>query len=165
MPQINCIVDGAYKVRAIVDSGSTTTILSSALVVLMPEVKRKMAPTSLTFSSANNGKDKYEGLIGGVTLQISPSIVVKVNAAVVKNDDVFILLGQNVLGGNKSQLQTLLWNTQFSVIVVAQESTGLVETIHYIKNTETTSLPDPAIVTHHVKAEESEDAVGPLLLR
>ena len=41
VPQVNVVVSdgkGSYKVRAIVDSGSTTTILSSAMLEFMPEL-------------------------------------------------------------------------------------------------------------------------------
>lgn len=32
VPQVNVVIQGKYKVRAIIDSGSTNTIVSSALV-------------------------------------------------------------------------------------------------------------------------------------
>lgn len=49
IPQVNCLVGGAYKVRAVVDSGSTTTLMSTGLLAKMPGLKNKLKPTSLGF--------------------------------------------------------------------------------------------------------------------
>ena len=45
---MNVLVNG-YKCRAIVDSGCTTTMISSGLIDLMPNVKATVSPTNLGF--------------------------------------------------------------------------------------------------------------------
>ena len=47
-PVVN-VLFGGYKVRAIVDTGSTTTIISRGLLECMPEVLSKLQATSFTF--------------------------------------------------------------------------------------------------------------------
>lgn len=59
---------GKYKVRAIIDSASTSTIISDGLLKLIPDVKKLVVPTSLTFSGVVNGSAGYEGLIKGLSL-------------------------------------------------------------------------------------------------
>lgn len=39
IPQVNLLVDGKYKCRAIIDSGSTTTLMSTGLLEKMPSLK------------------------------------------------------------------------------------------------------------------------------
>ena len=39
IPQVNLLLDGKYKCRAVIDSGSTTTLLSTGLLDKMPKLK------------------------------------------------------------------------------------------------------------------------------
>jgi hypothetical protein len=45
---VNVLV-GGYKCRAMIDSGSTTTMISTGLLSKMPGMKEKVKPTSFTF--------------------------------------------------------------------------------------------------------------------
>ncbi len=66
----------------------------------------------------------------------------EVTAAVAKNDDPFIILGQDVLGGKHSKLKTISHNADYSVITVVDEAKGEIANLHYMKNSETGRLPD-----------------------
>ena len=56
------VVNG-YKVRAMVDSGSTTTMISTGLLDLMPQLKAKMKPTSFTFMGVGENRMNYAGML------------------------------------------------------------------------------------------------------
>lgn len=62
IPHINMVVNG-YKVRAMVDSGSTTTMISTGLLDLMPQLKAKMKPTSFTFMGVGENRMNYAGML------------------------------------------------------------------------------------------------------
>ena len=53
-PFVNVCVDGRYKLRAVVDTGSTSTIMSSGLFRLLD--KLELIPTSTGFKGVN-GRD------------------------------------------------------------------------------------------------------------
>ncbi len=49
-----------------VDSGSTTTMLSTGLLDMMPELKAKMRPTSYTFMGVGENRMTYTGMLYAV---------------------------------------------------------------------------------------------------
>ena len=55
--------DDKYKVRAVVDSGSTGTLISDSLLNKMPAIKSQLKPTSLGFWGVGNGRMQYEGIL------------------------------------------------------------------------------------------------------
>ena len=55
LPVVNLLVNG-YKCRAIVDSGCTSTMMSTGLVDLMPELKPLAKPTSFAFFGVGENK-------------------------------------------------------------------------------------------------------------
>ena len=63
IPQVNVLVGGKYKVRAMVDSGSTVTLMSSALFKKMSALQGALKPTTLGFYSVGDQKLKYEGIL------------------------------------------------------------------------------------------------------
>ena len=65
IPHINVVVDG-YKCRAMVDSGSTTTMISTGLIEMMPELKARIKPTSYTFMGVGEERMTYTGMLYGV---------------------------------------------------------------------------------------------------
>lgn len=68
VPQVNVLVGAKYKVRAVIDSGSTTTLLSTGMLDKMPELKKKMKPTSLGFYGVGEKKMEYAGIIYEIDL-------------------------------------------------------------------------------------------------
>ena len=63
LPQVNCMLGGKYKVRAVIDSGSTTTLMSTGLLDKMPDIKARLKPTTLGFYGVGEGKTSYQGLL------------------------------------------------------------------------------------------------------
>ncbi len=60
---MNVLIGTRYKARAVIDSGSTTTLLSTGLLDKMPDLKEKMKPTSLGFYGVGEKKMEYAGMI------------------------------------------------------------------------------------------------------
>ena len=60
---MNVLIGTKYKARAIIDSGSTTTLLSTGLLDKMPDLKEKMKPISLGFYGVGEKKMEYAGMI------------------------------------------------------------------------------------------------------
>ena len=54
---------GGYKCRAMIDSGSTTTMISTGLLDLMPELKAALKPTTYTFFGVGEQRLKYAGIL------------------------------------------------------------------------------------------------------
>lgn len=63
IPQINVLVAGKYKVRAMVDSGATVTMMSSALFKKMTALSGHLKPTTLGFFGVGEQRMKYEGIL------------------------------------------------------------------------------------------------------
>jgi hypothetical protein len=63
IPQVNVLIAGKYKVRAMVDSGSTVTMMSSGLFNKMSALKGMLKPTTLGFYGVGDNKRKYEGIL------------------------------------------------------------------------------------------------------
>lgn len=55
IPHINVVL-GGYKVRAMIDSGSTTTMISTGLLDILPGVKQMVKPTSYTFMGVGENR-------------------------------------------------------------------------------------------------------------
>ena len=66
VPQVNVLAK--YKVQAVIDSGSTTTLLSTGMLDKMPDLKKKMKPTSLGFYGVGEKKMEYAGMIYEIDL-------------------------------------------------------------------------------------------------
>lgn len=49
IPQVNVLVGGKWKVRAMVNSGATTTMISSGLLALLEGLDAKLHPTSFSY--------------------------------------------------------------------------------------------------------------------
>jgi hypothetical protein len=62
IPHINMVMDG-YKVHAIIDSGSTRTMIGTELLDLMPQLKVKMKPTLFTFMGVGENRMTYGGML------------------------------------------------------------------------------------------------------
>ena len=60
--------------------------------------------------------------------------------AVTSSTEPYFIIGQDILGGRSSLLRSLN-NSDFCCILVVDNATGNIGTIHYIKNVEHTLLP------------------------
>ena len=79
--------------RALLDSGSTHTLISRALVELMPEVKAKVVPTSMGFRQVGDQVGRYFGVLPGFHVQLDQNIGVEVNVAVVDTPEPYFIVG------------------------------------------------------------------------
>lgn len=90
---INVLAAEKYKCRAMLDTGSTTTLITTGLLKHMPALQDKVNKTSLTFSGVSQGGENYEGLIQDLVLQLANNIKLKVTAAVIPNVEPFMIIG------------------------------------------------------------------------
>lgn len=100
-PFVNVLVDGRFKLRAIIDTGSTTTIMSSGLYRLLD--KLDLVPTSTGFRGVN-GRDQYDGILEQLPLQFTDKLKIKINVAVVPSEEFFLLIGSDCIGGAYAKL-------------------------------------------------------------
>ena len=57
------MVVAGCKERAMIDSGSTTTMISTGLLEYFPEVKKMIKPTSYTFMGVGENRMQYKGML------------------------------------------------------------------------------------------------------
>ena len=65
------------------------------------------------------------------------NIIVKANRAVVDTLEPYFIVGQDILGGTTSLLHSLN-SSDFCCILIANNTTGNISTIHYMKSIEHT---------------------------
>jgi hypothetical protein len=65
---VNILVANKYKVRAMVDSGSTVTLMSSGLFKQLTALKDQLKPTSLGFYGVGKERLQYDGILYEVPL-------------------------------------------------------------------------------------------------
>ena len=73
-------------------------------------------------------------------IQLTPTIAVETATAVISNPEKYLIIGQDVMGGAKSKLNTVALNTDYSFYTVVEPETGAIGNLHYMKNVEITSL-------------------------
>lgn len=122
-PTINVLFDN-YKVRAIVDTGSTTTIISKGLLDCMSETAPKLQATSYTFRGVGGKSDRYAGMLPKVKLALTDKVKVTLNVAVTPTTDKYLLLGNDVIGGNYSLLTKVAESDPLGFFVL-QDETGV----------------------------------------
>ena len=73
---VPCKLADAFKVRAILDSGSTSCLISTAYLEMMPELRKLMKSTVMTYSGVDESNQCYAGIINKVSLQLTQNITV-----------------------------------------------------------------------------------------
>ena len=68
VPYVSVLLGGMFKVRAMVDSGSTTTVISSGLLSECWSLKELMTPTNLGFRGVGDASSKYNGILKNLEL-------------------------------------------------------------------------------------------------
>ena len=74
IPYINVLVNEKFKVRAFVDSGATTTLISTGLLNMMNGIN--VHPSSFTFFGVGPDAMKFAGVAYGVSLRFCDSLSV-----------------------------------------------------------------------------------------
>ncbi len=80
IPRINVLVNVAYMVREIVDSGATTTLISSGLLEQMAGMK--LHPSTLGFFGVGPQKLRFAGILYDVPLRFNDVLAVVENIGV-----------------------------------------------------------------------------------
>ena len=75
IPYINVLVNERFKVRAFVDSGATTTLISTGLLKMMT-TGITVHPSSFTFFGVGPDAMKFSGVAYGVSLRLCDSLSV-----------------------------------------------------------------------------------------
>jgi hypothetical protein len=79
------LLDGKWKCRALVDSGSTTTMLSTGLLRLMGSLKDSMHATSFGFFGVGEEQLKFSGILYNLSVQLTDILKTVVPCAVYEN--------------------------------------------------------------------------------
>ena len=103
IPHINMVVN-RYTVRAMVDSGSTTTMISTGLLDFMPQLKTKMKPTLFTFTRVGENRMNHAGLLYDVECQLAENLGCKIAMTMYENRGPSMLVGTDMMGGMNSKL-------------------------------------------------------------
>ena len=74
IPYINVLVNEKFKVRAFVDSGATTTLISTGFLNMMTGIN--VHPSSFTFFGVGPDAMKFAGVAYGVSLRLCDSLSV-----------------------------------------------------------------------------------------
>jgi hypothetical protein len=74
IPYINILVNERFKVRAFVDSGATTTLISTGLLNMMTGIT--VHPSFFTFFGVGPDAMKFAGVAYGVSLRLCDSLSV-----------------------------------------------------------------------------------------
>ena len=149
-PFFNVLINDKYKVRAVMDTGSTGTIISEGAYNLMNDIP--MQPTSAGFSGVLQGRDQYNGILEKLRLRFSDDVTIQHNVAVVPNPDVFVLLGNDLIGGSYSKFARVHMSDPQGLLIV-QDSTGASYPLQFIKNREFLEL---RTATHALATVPSE---------
>lgn len=157
-PTINVLFD-TYKVRAIVDTGSTTTIISKGLLDCMPETATKLQATSYTFRGVGGKSQQYEGMLPKVKFKLTDKLGVTLNVAVTPTTDKYLLLGNDIIGGNYSLLTKVAESDPLGFFVL-QDDSGIHDIVQFLRNREQGAIPYPTLM--QIVDEEPEDAVAQL---
>ena len=101
---MNVVVADKYKVRAMVNSGSTVTMMSSALFKKMSALQGLLKPTTKGFYGVGEERMKYDGILYELGLQVRDGLVVKITVAVYPHESCVMLLGNDFIGGPNAKL-------------------------------------------------------------
>ena len=124
---------------SLLDPNSTHTISSKALLKKIPELQKMLRLTGMGFFQVVNKLGRYHGILLDVQVQMDKNIIIKANIAVVDIPEPYQIVVPDILGGTNSLLYSLN-NSDFCCILIVDNVTGNIGSIHYMKNIEHTLL-------------------------
>ena len=77
-----------------------------------------LVPTSTGFKGVGTQRDQYKGIINQLHVQLSDDLEARINVAVVPNDSIFILVGNDLIGGSYAKLARVTQNDLFGLMVL-----------------------------------------------
>ena len=108
IPYINVLVNERFKVRAFVDSGATTTLISTGLLNMMTGIT--VHPSSFTFFGVGPDAMKFAGVAYGVSLRLCDSLSVQENIGVFEHPKPTLIIGNETIGGVNAKLGIVAHN-------------------------------------------------------
>ena len=160
-PHLNLLLDGKYKVRGVLDTGSTTTIMSKGAYDLLPGVG--LQPTSTGFSGVGEHRDQYKGIIPALSVRLSDHLHANINVAVVPTSRIFILIGNDLVGGCYSKLTRVAMNDSLGNMLL-QDNAGAHWPVQFIRNREQQEISVASHAITNVQPEPT-DELGKLFRR
>ena len=139
-PHLNVVVGNKYKIRAVWDTGCTNTIMSHGMYEQLKCETVQLKPTSNTFRGVSPGNQQYEGILEKLHLRFSDKLTAEINVAVVPNDEPFLLLGNDCIGGTYAVL-TVIGSSDAHTYLVLQDSQGIQDIVQFVRNRERNEIP------------------------
>ena len=84
---------------------------------------------------------KYDGVIKDLEIRVGEELVTKTHVAVVRNPDLYMLIGNDVVGGPRSLFKRIAMNDEYGFMTLASPERGVVENVHFLRNVEIMKLP------------------------
>lgn len=144
IPVVSVLLNGEVKVRAMIDSGSTTTVISQGMLDKLPALKRRVKSTSLTYKGIDGEKGRlnyYNGIVEDVIIQLGDRLTTKLDVAISNNDEINMIIGNDLIGGSHSKYTVLNYNTDYCFLTLLDKASRCIENLHFVKNIHITSLP------------------------
>ena len=82
-----------YKVWALLDSSSTKTLVSQAILEQMSQIKAFERPTTMVFCRISPQYNKYYGILLELNFQLANHLVGNVTAAVISSNKPYLIIG------------------------------------------------------------------------
>lgn len=98
-------------------------------------------------------------------MQLSEYLLAELDLTVVKNQEPYMILGQDLFGGPRSKFHILNWNTEHSFVTLYDPLKHEVANVFYLKNVEVVSIPflhSKAAVAQLPSAASASSSVSPL---
>lgn len=77
-----------------------------------------LQPTTATFRGVNQNNERYEGIMVGLPIRLTDRLATTLNVHVIPNNDKYILLGNDLIGGAHAKLTRISSSDSHSFIVL-----------------------------------------------
>lgn len=155
---MNVLLANKLKIRAVVDTGSTNSVMSSALYNdLKDHGELPLIPTSNTFKGVSGPKSTYTGALAALPIQLTDKLEITLNVSVVPNEDKFLLLGNDAIGGTYSTKLTRLASSDTHSFFVLQDAQGVQDLVQFVRNRERQEIPVPVMKLDHIEPEGPDE--------
>ena len=84
---------------------------------------------------------KYDGVIKELEVRVGEELTAKTHVAVVGNPEMYMLIGNDLIGGPRSLFKRIAMNDEYGFMTLASPEKGVVENVHFLRNVEIMKLP------------------------
>lgn len=127
-----------YKFRGLMDSGATSTLISTGLLNLMAGFD--LHPSSFSFFGVGPDAMKFAGIIYDMSLRFADNLVVLENVGVYEHPNPTLILGNSTVGGINAKVG-IVAHCAFQSLYVLQDKHFNVGVVPYVKNVEGSDFP------------------------